>query len=89
MESGTPLRATMIRFSVRVKPDQLVAEGDTLGLCGNSGNSSEPHLHYHLQNGPAFGAADGLPAFFNDYVADDKPVARGEPVRGQAIRRKS
>jgi murein DD-endopeptidase MepM/ murein hydrolase activator NlpD len=61
--------------------------GDTLGLCGNSGNSSEPHLHYHLQDAPTFGKADGLPAFFVDYLADDKPVARGEPVQGQVIRR--
>jgi hypothetical protein len=75
------------RGSVRVKPGQVVAAGDTLGLCGNSGNSSEPHLHYHLQNGPAFGDADGIPAYFVDYVADDKPVARGIPVRGQKIRR--
>src|SRR5690349_814622 len=75
------------RGSIRVKPGQRVAEGDTLGLCGNSGNSSEPHLHYHLQNGPAFGDADGLPARFVDYVADDKPVALGIPVRGQVIRR--
>ena len=75
------------RGSLRVKPGQAVAAGDTLGLCGNSGNSSEPHLHYHLQNGPAFADADGLPAYFVDYVADDKPVARGIPVRGQVVRR--
>ena len=75
------------RGSLRVKPGEKVAAGDTLGLCGNSGNSSEPHLHYHLQNGPTFGDAEGLPAQFVDYIADDKPVARGIPVRGQVVRR--
>lgn len=73
--------------SVRVKPGQEVAQDDTLGLCGNSGNSSEPHLHYHLQNGPTPLRAEGLPAPFVDFVADGKAVERGEPVKGQRIRR--
>lgn len=75
------------RGSVRVKLDQEVAGGDTLGLCGNSGNSSEPHLHYHLQSGAAPGSSAGLPAFFVHYLADGKPVERGEPTRGQKIAR--
>ena len=81
------LLAHFKRGSLRVKPGQTVAAGDTLGLCGNSGNSSEPHLHYHLQNGPTFGDAEGLPAQFVNYIADDKPIARGIPVRGQVVRR--
>ena len=36
--------------SVRVMENQIVKQGDVLGLCGNSGNSSEPHLHLSLQN---------------------------------------
>ena len=35
-----------------------------LGLCGNSGNSSEPHLHYHLQNTPAIQSATGIKCYF-------------------------
>jgi murein DD-endopeptidase MepM/ murein hydrolase activator NlpD len=72
--------------SVRVQVGDVVASGDTLGLCGNSGNSSEPHLHYHLQTTPDFGKGEGLPAQFLHYVADGEPVARGEPVQGQAVR---
>lgn len=49
---------------------------------------AKAHLHFHLQNGPTLFAADGLPAPFTDYVADGKPVERGEPVRGQIIERK-
>ncbi len=76
------------RGSVRVKRGQPVAEGDTLGQCGNSGNSSEPHLHYHLQNGPDLLVAEGLPAYFVDYLSNDKPVERGMPVKGERVMRK-
>jgi len=72
--------------SVTVEAGDRVAEGDRIGTCGNSGNSSEPHLHYHLQDGPVPLRGQGLPAQFTDYVADGEPVARGEPVRGQRIR---
>jgi hypothetical protein len=73
--------------SVQVSAGDAVEAGDTLAACGNSGNTSEPHLHYHLQDAPEFGpAARGMPAFFVDYLANDQPVERGEPVRGQRIR---
>ena len=73
--------------SVRVKQGETVARGDALGRCGNSGNTSEPHLHFHLQDKPHFGqrGAEGLPAQFEDYSADGEPVARGEPVKGQTV----
>lgn len=71
--------------SLAVRRGQRVAAGALLGRCGNSGRSTVPHLHYHLQTGAAFRQGVGLPAFFNDYLADDRPVTRGEPVRGQRI----
>jgi hypothetical protein len=72
--------------SVRVAVGERVAAGAVLGLCGNSGHSSEPHLHYHLQTTPDFAAGEGLPAQFMDYDANGKPVGRGEPTRGQVVR---
>jgi murein DD-endopeptidase MepM/ murein hydrolase activator NlpD len=36
--------------SILLRQGQQVNPGQLLGLCGNSGNSSEPHLHFHLQN---------------------------------------
>lgn len=72
--------------SVVVQPRQEVQQGTVLGRCGNSGNSSEPHLHYHLQNTPEFNAGEGLPAQFLDYAVNGKQVPRGEPMRGQQIR---
>lgn len=82
------LLAHMRQGSVVVKAGDRVKKGDRLGKCGNSGNTSEPHIHFHLQDRPGFdpGHAQGLPAQFQDYVADGKHVDRGEPTRGQVIR---
>ncbi len=81
------LMAHLRRGTIGVHVGDHVKTGALVGHCGNSGNSSEPHLHYHLQNGPHFGSGEGLPAQFHDYCADGKPVASGEPKRGQRITR--
>jgi hypothetical protein len=73
--------------SIVVKPGDTVKQGQFLGLCGNSGNSSEPHLHFHMQDTPIFGNGIGIPAFFNNYFADGLPVEKGEPVQGQIIKK--
>jgi len=80
------LLAHFRRGTVRVQEGQDVKQGDHIGDCGNSGNSSEPHLHYHLQTGAAFRAGVGLPASFNEYIAGTRAAQRGRPVRGEQIR---
>ncbi len=35
--------------SIKVKPGDFVKQGDMLGMCGNSGRSPEPHLHFQVQ----------------------------------------
>lgn len=80
------LLAHMQKGSVRVRAGQRVRAGDVLGLTGNSGNSSEPHLHFHVQDRPGlFGSARGLPVSFVSYRVDGRRVARGTPVQGQFI----
>jgi hypothetical protein len=49
---------------LRVKKGQAVKRGAVLGLCGNSGNSSEPHLHFQLQDGARFDQSFGVEAVF-------------------------
>ena len=71
--------------SVSVKAGDTVSAGQPLGRCGNSGNTTMPHLHYHLQTTAVFAQGAGLPAQFNDYRADGQPVARGEPQRGEHL----
>ena len=73
------------RGTVAVEKGQVVRAGERLGLCGNSGNSSEPHLHYHLQDTPVPLGGKGLPPQFQRYTGDDRWVERGEPVKGQTV----
>ncbi|MBN1803630.1 MAG: peptidoglycan DD-metalloendopeptidase family protein [Sedimentisphaerales bacterium] len=50
--------------SITVKIGDKVGQGQMIGLCGNSGNSSEPHLHYHLQNTPVIQDGTGIKCYF-------------------------
>lgn len=77
--------AHLRKGSVAVSEGESVDAGDQVGVCGNSGNSSEPHLHYHLQTSAEFGAGQGLPAQFQAYRADGERVERGEPAQSQVI----
>ena len=51
--------------SLRVKVGDRVQRGQVIGLVGNSGNSTEPHLHFHIGDAVARGTstlgAEGLP----------------------------
>jgi len=47
--------------SLRVKLGDHVRRGQVVGLVGNSGNSTEPHLHFHIENGSSPLGAEGLP----------------------------
>lgn len=71
--------------SVRIAKGDVVTAGQEIGLCGNSGNTSEPHLHFHMQTSPRLGRGEGLPTQFTNYQADGVLVSRGEPRRGETI----
>lgn len=80
--------AHLQRGSISIKSGDRVKAGQRIGRCGNSGRSTNAHLHYHLQTSPRFGwgrRESGLPAEFVDYVADGRPVLRGAPIRGQTV----
>ncbi|HEU5219076.1 MAG TPA: M23 family metallopeptidase [Gemmatimonadales bacterium] len=47
--------------SLRVKVGDRVRKGQVLGLVGNSGNSTEPHLHFHISDGVAPLGSEGIP----------------------------
>jgi murein DD-endopeptidase len=47
--------------SLRVRPGDRVRKGQVVGLVGNSGNSTEPHLHFHLMDGTSPLGSEGIP----------------------------
>ncbi len=63
--------AHLRRGSVRVAVGDTVRAGDLLGECGNSGNTSEPHVHLQVMDRRRAWLAAGLPFRFVDAVADD------------------
>lgn len=81
------LLAHLKKGSVVVHIGDIVAKGQEIGQAGNSGNSTGPHLHYHLQNSPNYLDGIGLPAQFRNYYEDDTFVDLGEPVKSQFIRK--
>jgi murein DD-endopeptidase len=53
--------------SLRVKTGDKVRRGQILGLLGNTGNSTEPHLHFHICNANSELGSEGLPYAFASY----------------------
>ncbi|MDW8265869.1 MAG: M23 family metallopeptidase [Gemmataceae bacterium] len=68
--------------SITVKKGDRVTAGQVVGRVGNSGNTSEPHLHIHLQHGPDPDFAEGIPLYFHNYRVGDLFVDRGMPTGG-------
>jgi hypothetical protein len=47
--------------SLKVKLGDKVTRGQVVGLVGNSGNSTEPHLHFHISDGNSPLGSEGVP----------------------------
>jgi hypothetical protein len=62
------LYAHMVPGSLRVRKGQQVRRGQVIGLLGNSGNSSTPHLHFQVSDRPGFAPVDSLPFVFNRFA---------------------
>lgn len=70
--------AHMLSGSVFVEESQPVNTGDYLGRVGNSGNTSEPHLHMHAERGGEDGEilnGEGVPI-----LIDGRFLVRGDLI---------
>jgi len=52
--------------SLSVHRGDKVRKDQVLALCGNSGNSSEPHLHFHLQDNAILQDGAGITPYFTN-----------------------
>ena len=72
--------------SVRVRQGQKVKRGDLLGLGGNSGNSTEAHLHFHIQNVEDMQEAVGIKCYFDQVLVNGVARQNYSPVRDEKIK---
>jgi murein DD-endopeptidase MepM/ murein hydrolase activator NlpD len=88
-ENEFSVLAHMKLDSIKVKVGDKVTRGQVIGLCGNSGNSSEPHLHYHLQNTPIIQDGTGIKCLFQKVkiIVDgqEQQKTNYSPVKGDII----
>jgi biotin carboxyl carrier protein len=62
------LLAHMMEGSIKVREGDMVNKGETVGRIGNSGQTSQPHLHIHAERGGTPGEifkGSGVPITFN------------------------
>jgi hypothetical protein len=74
--------------SVKVKPGQMVNQGEVIGQIGASGDSLFPHLHYELRTGPGMRDVEGLPSYFSGFrraLGSRAAVERGQLGTGDIV----
>ncbi|PKA84606.1 uncharacterized protein DUF3887 [Ulvibacter sp. MAR_2010_11] len=73
--------------TIKVVKGQKVKRGQYLGNCGNSGNSTEPHLHLHIQDGPNVMTSVGVKCYFESLLVNGEPQTDYSPIRLDKIER--
>ena len=58
--------------------DETYRAGQQIARCGNSGNSSEPHLHFQVMDRPWPTVAAGLPFRFTSGTGTAEPPRTGD-----------
>lgn len=71
--------------SIVVKEGQDVRQGQVLGLCGNTGNSSEPHLHFHIQNVENMNKATGIKCYFEKILVNGELKTDYSPIQNNKV----
>ena len=77
--------AHLLPDSICVQKGDRVNRGQVIAKCGNSGNTSEPHIHFQLQTGKSFAISAGLPILFTHIVVDGKKMLEGFITKGHYV----
>lgn len=59
--------AHLKQSSLRIRPGMMIKAGDIIGELGSSGNSTEPHLHFQMCDGPDIATCRPIPVNFKGY----------------------
>lgn len=93
-DAATGLFVTLVhlrRGSVRVVGGDRVRLGESIGACGSSGNSTQPHVHLQVTDTTDMTTARSLPVLHLDYQewpsdgGDSAAVTAGVPAEGPVI----
>lgn len=76
------------QHTIVVKQGQEIKQSQILGLCGNSGNSSEPHLHFHVQNVEDMNIAIGAKCFFENIQVNGETKKNYSPIKNDKLSNK-
>lgn len=80
------LFAHLKEASVTVSKGQKAKQGQKIGECGNSGNSTEPHLHLSLQNHPKMEKSTGAKLYFSQILVNGKLETEHLPVKESFVK---
>lgn len=87
-EPGVALYAHLRKGSVLAQQGQLVQAGERLGCVGNSGNSTMPHLHFHVMDRANPWEAEGVYCDFTTGEPGAAPIVPPlmKPFRARPLR---
>jgi hypothetical protein len=74
--------------SIRVREGERVRKGQVIGLVGNSGNSTEPHLHFHISDGDSPLGSEGIPYRFDSFELVGRCTGFGACTRESGVTRR-
>lgn len=90
-QSGYIALAHLRVGSIRVAVGEHVRTGQPVGECGNSGNSTQPHVHVQVMDGPDPAVARSLPIAFDRFREWPRGARRalvresGVPAEGAVV----
>jgi murein DD-endopeptidase MepM/ murein hydrolase activator NlpD len=70
--------------SLRVATGAEVTTGQPIADCGNSGNSTQPHVHVQVMDSPDLSVARGVPMAFRRF-RERRPGAQGFEIRASGM----